>query len=247
MTPLTDKEFATVQRFCQLMSEKIATVGLDVYVESNFRDFTKLRRELASSSIQNPTFDPMHSDISLHNAFWLRAVDGVTGQTVAMIAQRVMDSDNFLSDLANLRLWHDRPGDVEAAIDIVSCKSAAGLSGRIGHAGGLWIAPPFRKKNLSGLLDHLGRGLLLRNFWFDHITAFVVDDLAATGIARKQYGWPAADGRIEFDFLTGGRIFPLRFYHMSRREVIERMHQWLLLPEVDSIEALDQQAKILVD
>lgn len=245
MTPLTNEEFAIVQRFCQLMSEKIATVGLDVYIESNFRDFAKLRRELAPSSIQNPTFDPVHSNVSLHNAFWLRAVE-TGGSTVAMIAQRVFDTTNFLGDLSTLRLWHDRPEDVDAALDVVGCEVAAGLSGRIGHAGGLWIAPAFRKKNLSGLLDHLGRGLLLRNFWFDHITAFVVDDLASTGIAAKQYGWPAADGRIEFDFLTGGRIFPLRFYHMSRSQVIERMNQWLLLPEVDSIEALDQNARILV-
>jgi hypothetical protein len=246
MTPLTSEEFATVQRFCQLMSEKIAAVGLDVYVESNFRDFMKLRRQVAPDTVQNPTYDPIHSNISLHNAFWLRAVEA-SGDSVAMIAQRVVDTSNFLEELASLRLWHDRAGKVEAAIDIVDCRAAAALSGRIGHAGGLWIDPNYRKKNLSGLLDHLGRGLLLKNFWFDHVTAFIADDLAKTGIGASQYGWPAVDGRVKFDFLAGGRTVPVGFYHMNRAQVITRMNQWLLMPEANSIGDLDQAMKILVD
>ena len=246
MTPLTNEEFATVQRFCQLMSEKIATVGLDVYVESNFNDFIRLRRRLAPGSVQNPTYDPQHSALSLHNAFWLRAVEP-GGDTVAMVAQRVLDTDDFYADLQSLRLWHDRPSGTHAVIDIVDCHSAKGMSGRVGHAGGLWIDPHWRKKNLSGLLDHLGRGLLLKNFWFDHITAFIINNLAATGIAVKQYGWPEIEGRVDFDFLTGGTVYTLHFCHMNRAEVLARMNQWLLLPEYNSVEELDKFGKVLAN
>ncbi|HEY5210014.1 MAG TPA: hypothetical protein VIJ42_11285 [Stellaceae bacterium] len=244
MTPLTNEEFATAQRFCQLISEKIAGLGLDVYVESNFRDFMKLRRKFAPQSVQNPTYDPEHSNISLNNAFWLRAVEP-GGDTVAMIAQRVIDTENFLEDLRSLRLWHDRPGEVVSAIDIIDCSAAGGLSGRIGHAGGLWIDPLYRKKNLSGLLDHLGRGLLLKNFWFDHITAFIAENLAATGIAIKQYGWPEVEGRLYFDFLAGGPAIPIGFCHMSRAQSVEAMDRWLLLPDCNSIHELDEVGKIL--
>lgn len=246
MTPLTNEEFATVQRFCQLMSEKIAAVGLDVYVESNFRDFIQLRRHLAPDAIQNPTYDPDHSNLSLHNAFWLRAVEPA-GDTVAMIAQRVFDSNNFLDDVKTLRLWHDRPDPAAGEIKIIDYGAAATLSGRIAHSGGLWIDPRYRKKNLSGLLDHLGRGLLLKNFWFDHITGFIVDRLAATGIATKQYGWRDVAGRVDFDFLTGGQVFSLGFCHMSRTEALARMEQWLLYPDANSVEELDKVGKILVD
>lgn len=246
MTPLTNEEFATVQRFCQMLSEKIAALSLDVYVESNFRDFIKLRRQVAPNNVQNPTYDPEHSNISLHNAFWLRAVEP-GGDTVAMVAQRIFDTENFFDELSSLRLWHDRPGAAGGVIDIVECSSAAKLTGRIGHAGGLWIEPHFRKKNLSGLLDHLGRGLLLKNFWFDHITAFIIDNLAATGIAVKQYGWPEVEGRVDFDFLTGGKVYSLGFCHMPRRDVIARMDKWLLYPDYNSVEELDKVGKILVD
>jgi hypothetical protein len=244
MTPLTNEEFATVQRFCQMLSEKMAVLGLDVYVESNFHDFIKLRREVSPHTVQNPTYDPDHSNLSLHNAFWLRAVEP-GGDTVAIIAQRVMDTENFFEELRSLRLWHDRPSPVSGKIDIVDCSSAERLSGRVGHAGGLWIEPHYRKKNLSGLLDHLGRGLLLKNFWFDHITAFIAENLAATGIAVKQYGWPDVEGRVYFDFLAGGAQVPVGFCHMNRAQSVEAMRRWLLSPECNSINELNEVGKVL--
>jgi hypothetical protein len=247
MTPLTNEEFATVQRFCQLMSEKIATVGLDVYVESNFRDFMKLRRRVAPETVQNPTYDPDHSNISLHNAFWLRAVEP-GGDTVAMIAQRVFDTEDFLEEVRSLRLWHDRPDPPPGVLRLDDCGFAATMKGRIGHAGGLWINPLYRKKNLSGLIDHLGRGLLLRNFWFDHITGIIGTELAATGIATKQYGWSGVEGHLEFDFFfTGGHMVEFGLCHMSRADAIARMNKWLLFPEFHSVEQLDQVRKVLAD
>lgn len=247
MTPLTNEDFATVQRFVQLMSEKVAAIGLDVFVETNFNDYNKLRRELSPDTVQNPTFDPEHSNVSFHNAFWLRAVE-TNGDTVAMVAQRVLDTENFLEDLKKLRLWHDRPATPPGVLNVDGCEFARTMSGRVGHAGGLWIDPSFRKKNLSGILDHLGRGLLLKNFWFDYITGIISPELAATGIWAKQYGWESVDGKLSFDFFhPGGPMVAFGFCHMSRAKSLERMAQWLLVPEADSVEQLDQVGKLLVD
>ncbi|MGH6988593.1 MAG: hypothetical protein ACREFD_11320 [Stellaceae bacterium] len=246
MTPLTNEEFATVQRFCQLMSEKIAAIGLDVFVESNFREYMRLRRDLSPGYIHNPTYDPGHSQLSFQNAFWLRAVEP-GGKTVAMGTQRVIDSENFLDELASMRLWHDRAESVEGVVEVEGCESAALLSGRIGHTGGLWIEPDYRRKNLSGLLDHLGRGLMLRNFWFDHVTAVITADLAKTGIAMKQYGWSEIEGRVRFDFFTGGPLTTIGFCHMSRAEFVARMEQWLIYPERNSVQELSEVWKVLAD
>jgi hypothetical protein len=228
------------------MSEKMATVGLDVYVESNVRDFIRLRREMSPGYIHNPTYDPEHSNLSFQNAFWLRAVES-RGDTVAMGTQRVIDTDNFLEELTSMRLWHDRAGPAGGIIEVSGCESAARLSGRIGHTGGLWIEPKYRKKNLSGLLDHLGRGLMLRNFWFDHVTAVITADLAKSGIAMKQYGWSEIEGSVRFDFFSGGELTTIGFCHMSRAEFVARMNQWLLFPDCNSVEELNQVGKVLAD
>jgi hypothetical protein len=237
MQPLSNDQFAVIQRFTQLMTEKIAALGLDVIVETNFREYIRLRHELAPASIHNPTYDPDHSTLNLHNALWLRATDP-HGRTIAFIAQRIFDSESFYEDILSLRVWHDR-GELRHRnrLRVLSCESARWLSGRIGHSGGLWIDPSYRKKNLSGLLDHLSRGLLLKNHWFDHITAFIVTDLARTGIGVKQYGWPRVEGQIEFDFLApNGKLWTLVFCHMDRAEVLRRYGRWLLVPEASSIE-----------
>jgi hypothetical protein len=244
MTPLTNEEFATVQRFCQLMSEKIAAVGLDVFVESNFRDYMRLRRDMSPGYIHNPTYDPDHSRLSFQNAFWLRAVES-TGDTVAMGTQRVIDTDNFYDELTSMRLWHDRPEDARGVVEVIGCEAVAGLAGRIGHTGGLYIEPTYRKKNLSGLLDHLGRGLMLRNFWFDHVTAVITKDLARTGITLKQYGWSEIDGRVRFDFFSGGPLTTIGLCQMSRADFVARMNLWLLYPECNSMQELDQVGKVL--
>lgn len=247
MTPLSSTDFVTVQRFCQMMSEKIAAVGLDVFVETDFREYMRLRRELAPDAVLNPTYDPDYSDLTLHNSFWLRAVDPV-GNTACTMAQRVIDTDCFLDEIRTMRLWHDRGRtDVRGWVEVVECAEAEALSGRIGHSGGLYIAPPWRRRNLSGLLDHLSRGLLLKNFWFDHITAVMMKELAATGIGVKQYGWPKVAGRIDSDLLSGDdRILNLMFCHMDRAEALSRMRHWLLWSDRDSIDELQQVRERLV-
>jgi hypothetical protein len=67
------------------MTEKIAGVGLDVFVESNFREYMRVRRELAPNAIYNPTYDPDYSDLSMHNSFWLRAVDPSGAATAGVV------------------------------------------------------------------------------------------------------------------------------------------------------------------
>ena len=58
-----------------------------------FRDYMDARK-FSPGYIHNPTYDPEHSKLSLHNAFWLRAVES-NGDTVAMIAERIVDTRIF--------------------------------------------------------------------------------------------------------------------------------------------------------
>ncbi len=236
MKALTDAEFVVVQRFSQLMSEKIAAVGVDVHVESNFKEFVSLRRRLSPTVVLSPCFNPDYSNLTLHNSFWLRAVDS-HGETVATIAQRYLDTDSFLDEILSERLFHDRArDDVHGRFGTIDCAT-------VGYSGSLWIDPNWRKRNLSGLLDHLSRALLLKNFWFDHITAMIIDRLAVTGIGTKQYGWPHIDGRFEFNFYEA-QLYNFIFCHMSRAEALTQMRYWLLNPEHNSVESLQEVWKL---
>jgi hypothetical protein len=242
---LTGEEFSTIQRFCELMSDKLAGLNMNVFIESDFREFVRLRRDIAPGAFLPSTWDPSCNDLSFHNAFWLRAVDH-RGRIVATMAQRIFETTSFLDEIRSLRLWRKFDG-ATGVFGAIDCPSAASLAGRVGHSGGLWIDPAFRKKNVSGYLDHLSRGLLLKNYWFDHITAVIFAKLAAKGIATRQYGWPRVTGYFEFDLLLGGELFPIVFCHMSRAEVLQRVEQWLLFPEASSYEELEKVRELLVD
>ena len=248
MTPLTSEEFSAIQRFCEMMSDKLARLNMNVFIESDFREFVRLRRDIAPTAFLPSTWDPHYNDdLSFHNGFWLRAVDH-RGRVVATIAQRIFDTESFFEEICSLRLWcTNRRVAVKGSFGALECPTAASIAGRVGHSGGLWIDPDFRKKNVSGYLDHLSRGLLLKNYWFDHITAVIFEKLAATGIATRQYGWPRVTGRFEFDLLLGGELFPIVFCDMSRAEVLRRVQRWLLVPDADSYEELEKVGELLVD
>jgi hypothetical protein len=243
---LNDLEFAVTQRFCQLVSEKIATHELDVIIEHDFREFVRYRKEVSPKHIINPTFHPEYSNLTPQDSFWLRAVDS-WGRTVATCAKRVMDTECFHEDLVSLRLWQgqDVP-DPAVSFRSIDCQPAQWLSGRIAHSGGFWVEPDWRKRDISGLLSDLGRGLALRNLGFDHITGVMLNDLAATGIGTKQYGYPHTEGQIEVSFY-GDKPSRLVFVHMSKRETLDQMQAWLLFPEGNSLQALNKIRESRVD
>jgi hypothetical protein len=235
--PLAPEDFAIAEAFCDLMLEKLARTGVKVTIESDFEEFVRLRLDASPETPMNTTYDPARVALSLRNAFWFRVRDA-EGALVAMIAHRAFDTVDLFHDIASVRLWHDRPAPaapyVFRALDL---EAARGIRGRVAHSGGLWIHPDWRKRNLSGHLDHLGRALMVRNFWFDHMTAFIVDKLAATGIGIRQYGFPGISGWIEFNFFTF-RPVRLAYCYMTRTQSVERMARWLDQPEADSIAEL---------
>lgn len=236
-TPLSLADFETAEAFSELMLEKLLRTGIRVTIESDFEEFVRLRLAASPETPMNTTYDPKRVDLSLINAFWFRVTNSA-GEVVAMIAHRAFDSVDLMQDIASVRLWHDRPAPPEHCVfRAIDLEAARGVSGRIAHSGGLWIRPDHRKLNLSGYLDHLGRALMVRNFWFDHMTAFIVDKLAATGIGIRQYGFPGISGWIEFNFFTF-RPVRLAYCHMTRAESVSRMRRWLEQPEAENIAEL---------
>lgn len=236
--PLSVEDFETAETFSEFMLDKILATGARITIESDFAEFVRLRLAASPDTPMNTTYDPGHVDLSLVNAFWFRVTDPA-GEVVAMIAHRVFDTVDLMKDIASIRLWHDRPAPEPCVFRAIDLEAARGIAGRIAHSGGLWIRPDWRKLNLSGYLDHLGRALMIRNFWYDHMTAFIVDKLAATGIGIRQYGFPEIVGWIDFNFFTF-RPVRLAYCQMTRRESLRRMRNWLEQPEADNIAAVAQ-------
>ncbi|GAA4574765.1 hypothetical protein [Planotetraspora kaengkrachanensis] len=112
----------------------------------------------------NPTFDPAHNPISAGDAFWL-AVRDEGDEVAGCVAARLLVTPDFVGMIRSLRLWYDPVPDALAVPDPPALTGGAvpdrpaltgdlGISGRVGHFGGLWIHPAHRVGTVSRLLVH---------------------------------------------------------------------------------------------
>ena len=97
----TDSEFGLLQLSIEVFQQKIAALGLNLFVE---RDFEKLLTTLQSNnaSVINPTIDPKRHVIGPDN-FWLNVTDE-DGRTVASAAARLFDTENFTDLVTSARV-----------------------------------------------------------------------------------------------------------------------------------------------
>jgi hypothetical protein len=147
----------------------------------------------------NPTFHPLHSDVTPDNAFWIKLTDADTGRAIACIANRVFETDDWLEVMRSQRLWFRSPPG--RPIDIVP-DSLPLIAGRVGHHGGLWIHPEFRKHGLSGFMTRLARCRSLGRWNVDWHCGLVAAKIAEKGLPTTPvtgYGYPrmalVIDGR----------------------------------------------------
>ncbi|GII42013.1 hypothetical protein [Planotetraspora phitsanulokensis] len=101
----------------------------------------------------NPTFDPAHNPISADDAFWLGVRDA-RDEVAGCVAARLLVTPDFMGMIGSLRLWYDPVPAAFAVPNPPPLPGDLGISGRVGHFGGLWIHPAHRVGTVSRLLVH---------------------------------------------------------------------------------------------
>ena len=94
------------------------------------------------------------------------------------------------------------------------------ISGRVGHEGGLWIHPEFRKQGLSVILPHLNRAFCLREWDVDWQTGIVHRGIAERGLARYAYGFPHLVQCSTGYLPVTGKVDPLYLVYLSKAELL---------------------------
>lgn len=230
--PLTDPEFACVQRHCATTLTTILRLGLTVHVEHDFPAFMRYRGAVGDGFCY-PSFDPARCRIGPDD-FWLRAVDD-DGRTVACNATRIFrDVEDFYDLMRSEALWGDRLPRV-----IGRCEPDCTIptfGGVVGHWGGMWVDPSQRGRGLAKLLPELLRGLMLRNHAIDYETGLVFEPLV--GLALGQYQFARCEKVIDGYFPPSGK--PARVYlcHTDRAEALRSVG----FAAVDDREALSAVA-----
>lgn len=223
--PLTDHEFGLLQQYIDAIMEKLAAENLSLAIETDFSGLMRFLDEVGSP-LRNPTFDPDWSDLK-HDAFWLRVIDE-NGVTVACHAERIFEVDNFHEFIASGKLWH-RDGlkwGGDRVPELSIRQMPLNITGRVAHAGSMWIRPQMRKRGLSLYLPYLSRALCLRNYDTSWLCGFVLQGLAGSSVPRAAYGFPHIEPYLSGWFPPTRRNEEIVFLcYQNRVEGVERFRE----------------------
>jgi hypothetical protein len=170
----------------------LAELGLTITFSTEMTEWVNAITNAPRRGIVNPTFDPAHNDLTPENAFWVAATDRATGQLVACIANRVFITHDYRDLLRTQRLWY-ASGPRRLVELTPQAEAMPRIAGRVGHHGGLWIHPDWRKRGLSGHLTKLVRSASLRRFDVDWHCGSVFAAIAEKGLPiapETGYGYP---------------------------------------------------------
>lgn len=180
------------------MTESIGLLqrsGYRLSLNFDLSGWAALLRSAPKIGIVNPTFDPAHSDLRANEAFWLQLNDEVG--VAACIADRLFRTDDFVAnELATGRVWYASPGE-GARPELLPDVPLGRYTGRVGHAGGLWVHPRRRKDGLSWILPRLVRALSIINWSVDRHCGLVFEGIHDSGLSAQAYGFPELHAVVE--------------------------------------------------
>jgi hypothetical protein len=233
---LTDTEFAIVQGALERLTDEMVEIGIEVTIETDFEEFARLRKMVGDGGCY-PAVDPKFSRLD-KDAFWLRVTDREDA-LVALYAERIYRTDDFVDLIRSERLWFDKGLRVVSPDYRLIENAFDTFGGVIGHGCGLWVAPAARRRGLSAFLPDYQRALAVRNFGIDWQTNLVFATLVEH--TRKAYGYRTVERIIDGYFPVTQSSAEVYLGRMSRAEVLARLE----VPQV-AVTTVDPRARAAV-
>ncbi|NAS25947.1 hypothetical protein GT755_30255 [Herbidospora sp. NEAU-GS84] len=168
----------------------------------------------------NPTFDPRHSRLTGGDAFWI-AVREHSGEISGCVAMRLLVTPDLLRLAESLRLWYDPVPDVFGEVRLRRLPHDELISGRVAHAGGLWVRPARRGGMLAYLLVHLARLLAVDRFDSGWETSVTFDKLALKPRFRAVHGFDHVVPLLQGFFPPTGRIERIHLNYSRPRRILD--------------------------
>ncbi len=210
------READTVQSFIEFSLSWLQEGNYALSVDVDMARWAEVTRTTARASFINPAFDPRHSRLSPANSFWLEVRVG--SSTIATSAARLLVTNDYWELQRSMRLWYENPPH-HAPLAMLSPNMPA-ISGRIGHEGGLWVDPRFRKRGLSVILPHLNRALCFRQWSVEWQTGITLRGIGESGLAERAYGFPHVVPCFEGYLPVTGKPERLYLTYMTDKELI---------------------------
>lgn len=153
---MNDELLDQITEFNDLLTDAMNRSGVFYTVRHDMHEWAR-RMETAPQIIAvNPQYDPRHC--SQTHSFWIDIHDRA-GEPMAMIANRLIETDDYVAMMMNGTAWYDRPGPWP--VMTLKLSPAPQVAGRIHSRGGLYAYPRHRKQGLAYSATRLMRSISL--------------------------------------------------------------------------------------
>ena len=134
-----------------------------------------------------PTVSPEFTDMTRHQAFWLKGVGSRSGEVVLARAARCYDlpvGRSMHDLLIELGLFYDSPDQARAYEHVIDhCLASKAIGGRFAFSVAGWHHPSVRKLNLSAVAPRAVRAWAF-NEWAPSLFTSLVEDHASEKATR---------------------------------------------------------------
>lgn len=223
MPYLTDDELAEVQTFVDRTEAQLSRMGLAIGVDGDLSNWVRHMRQAPGTLRVAATHDPTHCHVHPGNAFWAW-FENRTGQIVACIAHKVVETDNLLDEVRSHRLFFNRkPILRHYPVKLCVGDDVPVLAGHIGYTGGLWVHPDYRGRAIGGIMARLCRNLSVRHFHIDWNVGLIADTPARRRMGLEGYGMAHCTPLLKGTFPLSGEQRDMQMFYMSKSEILAQI------------------------
>jgi hypothetical protein len=190
----------------------------------------------AHGTITQPHIDPVHSDLTPENAFWILGIDEAGAPATTQTGLMFDWHDTTLAkELESYRFFYRDPKRVITEDCYCRIPRPAGdqISGTVVHSGGMWVRPDMRGPGdvgivLSQVLGKLTRLVAISRWWPDFLVMFAAVDLYNRGVVSN-FGWTHGAFKAEYK-LPGHPPYAAGLFWMEIQELLNWAEEELRRP-----------------
>jgi hypothetical protein len=195
--------------------------GYTISIRYDLREWASYVRSKPDCPIVNPTLDPDCSDLDASNSLWVDIHDR-SGRRAAVSANRVMHCSDFAEAFASGHAHYAHPSS-EHRMQVRPEVPRGLMTGRIGHAGGLYVEPHAKKEGFPWLASPLMRALSIISFGVDRQCGAIFGHLKDAGFIERAYRFPDWWLAVDGYFPPIGKEAKVYIMHIGLDAMVEQL------------------------
>ena len=196
--------------------------GIHLRLRTDLEGLLEFNRRATAAGVWYPllgTFNPEGTDINEKNGFWI-AGENDDGEIVACSAGRIYSWTDTNLEEQVAEVFFGRDTGQPRSITASAAKFITGVSLK---AGGTWVHPQYRKRELPQILSRMARAYAMSRWPLDWTFAYIPRVVIEKGVAAA-YGAKHISYSI---FFPGSRFGEIGLSYTSAREIYDDLGTFL--------------------